>query len=1032
MRRTSTLVHPGQTNSLSDSPLTKENTEDNKAVPKEKTEERQQHHKDSRQHRWVDSIYAMLNDTTRITQLFMPAVYADPTQPSELWLQEFQRWQPGGVILMKSSPNKARWVLQTLQGQSRHPLLTSVDAEWGLSMRIDSTPVYPFQMTLGAISDLRLIEQMGSYIGEEMSRFGLNLSFSPVVDINNNYNNPVIGFRSFGSRADEVSRRAEAYVRGLQKSGVLACAKHFPGHGDTHIDSHYDLPLLSFTKARLDSLELVPFRRLIRSGVDAVMTAHLAMPGWTGDNLRPASLSRSIVHDALRNEEGFGKLIITDALNMKGVAASWEPGRLEVEALKAGNDILLFTTDLQRAHDSIRVAIDKGELTMREIEQKVKRILNAKYQVSRFKSSEKSTMQGQTLQKADSTAAAAPIGTTEANLQHSIERSFEIQQEVYRQATTLLTDPQSMIPIVGAQANGGLHMGIGSAQSSDDFYKHLGVYACMPSIRIDPNAKNPWQHLNDSVLTQIQFVLVSWHPGSQRPPYGFSDTLINELKAKLNKLTRIDVVCGNPYLMRRIQAVSDKNVLMCAYEDKPLARRAAVEALFGAQGLEGRLPVDVSPSLPAGTGLKRAANQNISHANGIKSGLTPAIHARIDSLIEQAIQKGAMPGAQVMVAHQRKIIFNQTYGYTDTTKQTPVTSSTRYDLASLTKILATAPALMLLTDSRRIHPDATVGHYLTECKAYPIGQLKLSQIMTHQAGLKPYADFWRQTFKDNQLDPFWYTSDDTSELGRHPVCSSLSIRSEIRDSLWQWILKAPLEKPGQYVYSDFGPIILWKIIERVTAQSPNEFLRQNYYHPLGTVALGFTSDSTIPHSFIAPTELDNNFRKELIRGTVHDPTAALMGGCSGHAGLFGNAADVMRLLMPLNPPQHNKYFVHGAQGDPIYSSMPNQAPPLLSPSTLQLYTQSYYPGNRRGFLFDKPQSPPSPDGNTAPSASPSSFGHSGFTGTYCWVDPERDLIYVFLSNRVHPRAQPNTLAQMGTRTKILEMIFQAIDAKSNP
>jgi len=280
------------------------------------------------QRRWVDSVYALLNDTTRITQLFMPAVYADSTQPSEQWLQNFHRWQPGGLILMKSSPSKARQVLQALQGQSRVPLLTSIDAEWGLSMRIDSTPIYPFQMTLGAISNLQLIEQMGRNIGEEMKQLGLNLSFSPVVDINNNINNPVIGFRSFGSRAEEVSRRAEAYAKGLQQSGVLACAKHFPGHGDTHTDSHHDLPQLTFNKARLDSLELVPFRRLIQSGVDAVMTAHLAMPGWTGDSVRPASLSRSIVHDALRIELGFDQLIITDALNMKGVSAGWMPGRL--------------------------------------------------------------------------------------------------------------------------------------------------------------------------------------------------------------------------------------------------------------------------------------------------------------------------------------------------------------------------------------------------------------------------------------------------------------------------------------------------------------------------------------------------------------------------------------------------------------------------------------------------------------------------------------------------------------------------------
>ena len=955
------------------------------------------------QRRWVDSVYALLNDTTRITQLFMPAVYADSTQPSEQWLQNFHRWKPGGLILMKSSPTKSRHVLQALQGQSRVPLLTSIDAEWGLSMRIDSTPIYPFQMTLGAISNLQLIEQMGRNIGEEMKQLGLNLSFSPVVDINNNFNNPVIGFRSFGSRAEEVSRRAEAYAKGLQQSGVLACAKHFPGHGDTHTDSHHDLPQLTFNKARLDSLELVPFRRLIQSGVDAVMTAHLAMPGWTGDSVRPASLSRSIVHDALRIEEGFDQLIITDALNMKGVSAGWMPGRLEVEALKAGNDILLFTTDLQKAHDSIQAAIDRGELTHQEIEQKVKRILKAKFKV-------------------------IPVPSDHVM---STGRSADLQQAVYRQAVTLLHDPQAKIPMSVAQMRGGLHIGVGTAQAVEDIYKHIGVYALMPSIRIDPLAKNPFQHLSDSLLATIQCAVVSWHPSSQRPPYGMSDTLINTLRRRLNSIPRIDVVCGSPYLIRRLLPTTENDVLMCAYEEKPLARRAAVEALFGAQAVGGQLPVDLSPEWPAGTGLKREAQNNLVHENGTSSGLTPAIQARIDSIIDQAIEKGAMPGAQIMVAHRRKIIFNQTYGHTDTTKRTPVTTATRYDLASLTKILATAPALMMLTDSLRLHPSATVGQYLPECAAHPIGQLKLSQLMTHQAGLKPYVDFWRQTFKNDQPDPYWYPHKDSTNSILLPVSANLSIRPEIRDSLWQWILQTPIEKPGTYVYSDLGAIILWKIIERITAQSPAQYLRQNYYTTTGTVALGYSADSVIPISYTAPTERDNSFRKELIRGTVHDPTAALIGGVSGHAGLFGNTADVMRLLIPFNPPQHNKYFVHGAQGDQISSITAPPFKPAWSPSTLQLYTQSHYPGNRRGLMFDKPQSPPAADGNTAPSASPSSFGHSGFTGTYCWIDPERDLIYIFLSNRVHPNAQPNTLARMGTRTQILEIILQAIDAHSH-
>ncbi|MFN3530505.1 MAG: glycoside hydrolase family 3 N-terminal domain-containing protein [Bacteroidia bacterium] len=938
------------------------------------------------QNEWVDSVYEAMNDTQRLGQLFMVAAHAQTDKPDAKLLKLIESYHIGGLIFMKGTPVRQALHTNAYQQAATVPLLIAMDAEWGLAMRLDSTVKYPYQMTLGAISDQKLIYEMGRQIAAQSRRLGVHVSFSPVVDINNNPHNPVISFRSFGENKHLVAEKGIAYMQGLQDGGVLACAKHFPGHGDTDADSHYALPVVKASRKQLDTLELVPFKRLIRAGVGSVMVAHLAIPSLDKTPNRASTLSKEVVQKLLKDELDFEGLVFTDALNMKGVADYYLPGEVDALALLAGNDILLYSMDVPVAINSIFKALEDDRISWRSIEKRVKRMLAVKYWVGL-----------QEKRRVDTTGLYADLNPAAAGA---------LQQRIFEQAITLVKNPDKLVPLRARSPQKRLHIGVGENAGATAFYEAMGLYSRADHFYMPMKFDSLMLNQLAVQMADYDEVVVSWHLSSQRATqlFGLDIQTQNRMRSLLATKPHVQLVFGNAYSLAGFDMGGS---LICGFEEHSWAWKAAAQALFGVMPFKGQLPVSVSPDMPAGCGLQTKALQNrqLRFGDPGQWGLRPSDFGRIDRQVEQAIKMRALPGAQLMIARGAEVIYAKSYGFTDYQNRIPVRQTHVYDLASLSKVLGTGLGLMQLHAEGKLPIDSSLGFFLPETKAYPIGSRTLRELMAHQAGLPAFVPFWKRTFKGGKPDPFWYNPN--PQTATFTINDELKIKTTIRDSVFQWILETPLQPAGKMVYSDLGPMLLWRVVERITGMPAEAYVEQQFFEPLQCVTMGYNPlqrrgemQALHPHQ-IAPTEQDKTFRLSLLHGQVHDPIAALLGGVAGHAGLFAHAADVLRLCAPLLD----------AEGP-------------LPLSTIDLFSSPQFAGNRRGLLWDRPLKVE--NGLVAASgskASPYSFGHAGFTGTFVWIDPGNDLVLVFLSNRVHPSAQPNLLAQLNLRTNLLDEVI---------
>ncbi len=929
---------------------------------------------------WVDSVYASMSDTQRLGQLFMVAAFSTTDKPDTKLEKLVRDYHLGGLIFMKGSPVRQAQLTNHYQALARVPLLIAMDAEWGLAMRLDSTIKYPYQMTLGAMTDNRLIYEMGRQKALQCQRLGVHVSFSPVVDVNNNPANPVISFRSFGEDKYKVAEKGTAYMRGLQDNRILACAKHFPGHGDTDADSHYSLPVVKASRKQLDTLELVPFKRLIREGVGSVMVAHLAIPALDTTTNQASTLSNAVVSKLLKEELGFEGLVFTDALNMKGVADFYAPGEVDARALLAGNDVLLYSMDVPVAMGRIFADIEAGNIRWRDIEKRVKRILAVKYWVG--------------------LNAYQPVNTNQLYEELNPAAAGALNQRIFEQAVTLVNNPDKLVPLRGKSNTKRLHLGVGDPTAAE-FYNALSIYTVAEHrylpMKYDTVALNKLA----AELGQFDEVVVSWHLATQRAgqKFGIDSLTVAGIKTLLQGKSSVQVVFGNAYSLPQFNF---GNALVCGYEEHPWAWKTTAQLLFGVLPFKGKLPVSVSPGLPAGTGLFTQAGFDLRLIDPGHLGLTPRDFRRIDSIANNALLLGAMPGAQLLLARGHEVFYMRSYGFMDQQRTQPVTQATVYDLASLTKVLATGVGTMLRYDQKLLPIDSSLGFFLPELKGTALGQQSLRALLAHQAGLPAFVPFWKRTFKNGKPDPAWYT--DSTGLR---VAEGLYARPLLADSLFQWVLQQPLQ-PGKYVYSDLGLQLAWEILERGAGASPERWLQNQLYDPLQLRTLGYQPRQRLPLALIAPTENEADFRKQLLHGDVHDPMAALQGGVAGHAGLFANAADVVRLATPLAR--------RGLYGKKQY----------IAAETITLFTSPQLVNNRRGLLWDRPETTRGKASPVGPLASAYSFGHSGFTGTLLWIDPQTDLTFIFLSNRVHPSATPNRLAELNVRTQLLDEALRMV------
>lgn len=938
---------------------------------------------------WVDSVWETFKPKEKIAQLMVLRESGRKNNETIIYKKEItkaiQTYNIGAICLFQGALHEQAAALNYFQSIAKTPLLVCIDAETGLGMRIDSVYKFPEQLTLGATNDSFLIYQTGKAIGLQCLRLGIQVNYAPVVDINNNPNNPVINFRSFGENKYKVASYGSAIMHGMQEAGIMACAKHFPGHGDVSVDSHLDLPVIQKTKTQLDSLELYPFKKLFNAGVGSVMIAHLSIPAIDSTPHKPTSLSYATVTNLLRNEMHYEGISFTDALEMKGVAKYYPAGEAAVQSLIAGNDMLCLPGNIKETIQAVLKAIKAGRLSWSDIDKKGKKILLAKYNL------------GLTI---------PPIVDT-TNLFADVNRYVQpLRSRTAEEALTVLklSNP-SFIPLHGKQKVAYIGFGI-NAETTLGRRLHTSYHT--DNYYVSYTDSLQIQNLFQKLQSQYSLVIIGLHQYLKYPSHAFglgqaAITFINQFSQHNPTLV---LSFGNPYALQYFCNVPN---LVACYEDDSTFQSKAADWLEGRFTAKGTLPVSVCEHLPSGTGITHNLYHEVSpeqaHLNGLHL-------LNIDSIANNAIVQHAFPGCVVLVEKDGQLVFHKVYGYLNYDSIMPVVKQTVYDLASVTKISATTVAVMKLYDEQHIDLSKPLGFYLPWVKGTNKENLLMKDILLHQAGLVAWIPFYKETIDayGRSLPQLYKTVSDSIYTIR--VAQNMYMRKDWMDTMYQRILQSPLTARGAYIYSDNDFIFLGKIVEQLSGKTLDEYVKQNFYLPLHMSSTGFYPYFYTEKDRIAPTEKENFFRQQLLQGDVHDPGAAMFGGVAGHAGLFSNAYDLLQLY---------RMLLNGGEWQGIR---------YLKPETVQYFTDYQSKVSRRGLGFDKPEkdNPSRLHPYPAKSASALTFGHTGFTGTCVWVDPAFQLVYIFLSNRVCPDGGSNNkLSSLQVRENILETVYEAIE-----
>ena len=943
---------------------------------------------------WADSVMSTLSREKKITQLIMVAAWSNKDAAHIAEIRKLiMDWGIGGLIFFQGGPLRQANLCNDYQKLSQIPLLIGLDGEWGLSMRLDSTVRFPRQMTMAAMQNDSLIYDMGKEIGRQCKRMGIHVNFAPDIDINNNVMNPVIGSRSFGDDRTDVYKKALLYMKGMQDMGVLANGKHFPGHGNADSDSHYTLPTIFQSKADLDSVELYPFQKLFDEGLGSVMVAHLSVPALDSTPNLPSTLSPFIVTGLLKQQMGFKGLIFTDALNMKAVSSCYKPGVLDKLALLAGNDVLLYSEDVRKAVSEIHLAIENCEFTDEELDERVKKVLMTKYWAGLS-----------TTPQIDTNNLIADLSPPEAVF---------LQRKMYEKSLTILSNKSSIIPLRGLDSLRIASIVIGD-EKNNTFQEQLAAYAQIDMFSEEKDAPVSMFEAMAGFMANYDLIILSLHGTTMRAStsFGIPEAARNFMDTILKSYNTIFVDFGNAYTLSQIKNLASAKAVLLGYEDFPLTHELMAQAIMGGLSIDGKIPVESTKLFKRNSGVETRNPIRLKYSVPEDAGIASQKLSRIDSLVNNAISARAMPGCQVMVLKDQKVIYNKAFGKHSYDSSAVVLTSDIYDVASVTKVASTALAMMKIYEDENINLDKALSQYLPKLKASNKKGLILRDVMTHQAGLQAWSPFWKKTMLDNHINPDIYHKAASEEYFT-TVADSLFMQNDYVDSVMQWIYNSPLTEKGKYVYSDFGPILIHDLVEKESDERFEDYLETNFYEGLQLSNSGFLPRQKFPLERLIPTELDKDFRHQLIRGYVHDPAAAMLGGVSGNAGLFSNANDLAVIMQML--------LNEGYYGGRKY----------LNPKTIEEFTRQQFPDsdNRRGLLFDKPETDPDKSSPACASASKQAFGHQGFTGTCVWVDPEYDLIYIFLSNRINPDASNNKLAKMNVRTDIQQVIYDAILAK---
>jgi len=899
-------------------------------------------------------------------------------------IKEIEKYQPGGVCFFQGGPVREINLTNKIQAVSKIPLLVSMDAEWGVAMRLDSVPAFPRQMTLGALSaeSNALIYEMGNEVANQCKLLGIHINYAPCVDVNNNAKNPVINSRSFGENRELVVEKAMLYMRGMQDHGVIACAKHFPGHGDTETDSHYSLPVIKKTKEQLWKTELYPFKEMTENGCEMIMVSHLNIPALDNTPGSIATTSYKIVTELLRNEMNFTGSIITDGMEMDGLRKTYPKGAdAEIKCLQAGIDVLLLPNELSVIIPLIKKAVENGEIPEKDIDEKCLKVLQLKetWGITSFQ----------------------PLHTANVVEKLNNEKTKDLIKELEAKALTLVKNKKNILPLQGNEKTCLLFMG---DEENEGFTKKISSEFGLPFIKINKTIKKEDIPASVAKFSKYDQIIVFYLSTNQAPArnYGITQESVAffETLGKSKKL--ILSLFGNPYALAQFKSLNRFDAVIVGYQRTENSARAAMQAIFGEVPFEGLLPVSVLD-------YKSQTNANANHVITSKevSFLSEKYRKEIDGIIEKGIKEKVIPGCQVWVSKNGKPLFVKNYGTTDYNHKNPVNSHTLYDVASITKPLATTLALMKLYDEGQFSLKDTIGKYVPWLVGSNKSCLRIEELLTHTSGLQSFISFYNELLPDSIRT--LYLNDCETETFNIPVTHHLFLNHEFQDTIRKIIYESEL-KPKKYLYSDLGFLFLKEMVENITQQSCEDFLHLKFYDPLELLDIWFNPVlKGVSLKNMAPTENDTLFRKQLVHGYVHDQTSALFGGFAGNAGLFSTVYDLAVIIeMLMNKGVHNgKRF--------------------LSEKTVQLFTSPYYCNGtkRRALGFDTPSAEKLSD-ILPQKANANTFGHQGFTGTVFWCDPKENLVYIFLSNRVYPNVEPNLLSKSKIRLLVHEKIYEGL------
>ena len=932
---------------------------------------------------WVDNIYGQMALEEKIGQLFMVAAYSNKDTTHTNAIEKLIRNQKiGGVIFFQGGPLRQANLTNRYQSKSKVPLFVGIDAEWGLSMRLDSTYRYPWNMTLGAIKDLKLIEKVGELMGKESKRIGVHFNFAPVLDINTNPKNPIIGNRSFGENKVNVTEKAIALMNGVQNQGVFSTGKHFPGHGDTAIDSHLGLPTVTSSREHLDVVELYPYKRMFDEGLVSVMVGHLDVPSLEFRQNFPSSISYNVVTNLLQKELEFDGLIFTDALNMKGISKYRKPGELELDALLAGNDILLFPENVPLAAETISKSYQENVLSEERLALSVKKILKYKFKagLNHYK----------------------PIVIPNLIRDINPVENEALQYQLYENATTVLKNGGDILPIKDLVKNKIAYVKLGD-DTNASFISTLKKYAGVTEVSA------PTIDSLNVKLKEFTTVIVGYHKADK--PWKNNDFTSNELiwlqEIARNNRVIVDVF-AKPYSLLPLANYSEIEGLIVSYQNNDIAQQVGAELIFGAIEAKGKLPVSINDNFKVNDGLSTERLNRLGFTAPENVGMSSEKLTKIDALVQKAIAGKMAPGVQVVVARKGKVIYQKAFGNYTYDSDEKVTNETIFDVASVSKIVGTLPNVMQQYDQQKLNLDTTLGSMLPIFVNSDKKDIRFKELLSHYAGLVSWIPFYKATLDAKEKPLAKYYRKIASSQFSKQVADSLFIRNDYHDTIMKIIVDSKLSTKKEYKYSDFTFIILGNYLERMTGKPLDILATEQFFKPLGATNTFYNPLQKNDKNRIAPTEIDTYFRYQKIQGYVHDMAAAIEGGVAGHAGVFSNAMDIAKIMQ--------MYLQKGNYGNQHY----------FSAKTFDDFNTCYFcsEGNRRGLGFDKPQL--SGDSPTCGCVSKSSFGHTGFTGSMAWADPATEIVYVFLSNRTYPTNPVNTLSKEHIREDIQKVISEAI------